>query len=58
MQPLVAEYRKVFNDEMVGNTNLLKEAHKTVKARMLKIVPINKAILSMIVKMLPSPLEG
>lgn len=58
MQPLVAEYRKVFKEEMLGNTNQIKDAHKQVKARMLKIVPINKAILSMVVRMLPSPLEG
>ena len=56
MQPLVAEYRKVFKEEMIGNTNLLKEAHKNVRQKMLKIVPINKAILGMVVRMLPSPL--
>ena len=58
MQPLVAEYRKVFNEDMITNTTLLKEAHKNIRTKMFKMVPINRAILSMVVRMLPSPLEG
>ena len=58
MQPLVAEYRKVFTEQIIGNTTRMKDAHKNIKAKMYKILPIEKAILNMVVKMLPSPLQG
>lgn len=58
MQPLVAQYRKVFTEDMIGNTNQIKDAHKKVRQNLVKILPINRAILSMVVRMLPSPLVG
>lgn len=43
---------------MLHDTNAVREAHKKIKASMFKIVPIEKAILNMVVRHLPSPKEG
>lgn len=43
---------------MLHDTNAVREAHKKIKASMFKIVPIEKAILNMVVRHLPSPQEG
>ena len=58
MQPVVQEYRKIFSEDMLTNTNLLREGHRKIKEKMFKFMPIEKAILSMTVRHLPSPLEG
>ena len=58
MQPLIQEYRKVFTEDMLSNTNELRDAHKAIKAKLFKFMPIERAILGMTVRLLPSPIEG
>ena len=43
---------------MLQNTQALRDGHKAVKAKLWKFMPIEKAILGMTVRHLPSPLEG
>ena len=50
MMPLVTEYRKVFNEDMMANTNLVREGHKAMKNKLFKMLPIDKAILGMVVR--------
>jgi len=56
LKPLVAEYRKIFKEEMIGSTNLIREGHKQIKTRMFEIFPIHKAIFGMVCRQLPSPI--
>ena len=58
MQPLVQEYRKVFTQDMIQNTAEVRDGHKKIKDKMFKFMPIDKAILGMAVRHLPSPREG
>jgi len=50
MQPLVQEYRKIFNEDIIANTNKNREGHRTIKNTMFKMLPIDKAILGMVVR--------
>ena len=47
-----------FTEDMLSNTNELRDAHKAIKAKLFKFMPIEKAILGMTVRQLPSPIEG
>ena len=55
---MITEYHNGFSEDMLHDTNAVREAHKKIKASMFKIVPIEKAILNMVVRHLPSPKEG
>ena len=58
MKPLVAEYRKIFTEDMLMNTVAVREGHKKIKAKLFEMLPIHKAVLGMVCRYLPSPLEG
>ena len=58
MKPLFAEYRKIFTEEMLGDTVLLRESHKKIKTKLFELFPIHKAVLGMVCRQLPSPLQG
>jgi len=58
MKPLVAEYRKIFNEDMMTDTVALRKGHNKIKARLFEIFPIHKAVLGMVCRYLPSPIEG
>ena len=55
MQPLIQEYRKIFNEDMIYDTNLVRKGHIDIKQKLFKFMPIEKAILGMVVRILPSP---
>ena len=42
----------------MSNMNLMQKGHKEIKAKLFKFMPIEKAILSMVVRNLPSPVTG
>ena len=52
------EYRKIFSEDMLSDTNMLRDGHRKIKDKMFKFMPIEKAILGMTIRHLPSPLEG
>jgi len=58
MTPLVQQYRKVFTEDIQYDTLKQREAHTKVKQMMLKLVPLEKAILSMVITNLPSPKQS
>lgn len=58
LEPLVKEYRKLFSEEMLANTQLMKSAHNKIKTVMNKLTPLDNGILSMAIEKLPSPLEA
>ena len=58
MKPLVAEYRKIFNEDMISNTLQVRDGHKKIKAHLSNLMPIHKAVLGMVSHYLPSPIEG
>ena len=43
---------------MLSNTNELREGHKAIKTKLFKFMPIEKAILGMVIRELPSPIVG
>ena len=56
--PLVEQYRKFFKLENVTNTVEMKKSHNQIREMMRKFMPMEVAILSMVIENLPSPLEG
>ena len=56
MKPLVAEYRKIFNEDMISNTLQVRDGHKKIKAHLSNLMPIHKAVLGMVSHYLPSPI--
>jgi hypothetical protein len=50
LMPLVQEYRKIFNEDMMSNTNLVREGHRAIKTKLFKMLPVDKAILGMVVR--------
>ena len=58
LEPLILEYRKIFTDDIYGNTAEMRNAHNKIKAKLSKFVPIDNAIFSMVVDKLPSPEQG
>jgi len=58
MDPLVELYKKHFNEEKMKSTALIREAHTKIKARLFKQMPLEEAILKMVVEHLPSPCEA
>jgi len=58
MDPLVELYKKHFNEEKMKSTNLIREAHAKIKARLHKQMPLEDGILKMVVEHLPSPCQA
>ena len=58
MQPLVAQYKKFFPDEIQGQTAELRKAHTKVKEMLSKAMPVERAIFSMVVEKIPSPVQA
>lgn len=56
--PMVQQYRKFYTQEIQGNTQELKSAQYQVKELMSKWSPADRAIFSMVVEHLPSPLAA
>jgi len=48
----------VFTEDIQYDTLKQREAHTKVKQMMLKLVPLEKAILSMVITNLPSPKQS
>ena len=55
MDPLVERYRKIFDDETINNTALLREGQIKIREKLKKFLPIEDGILRMVVDHLPSP---
>jgi len=58
MDPLIELYKKHFTEEKMKSTNLIREAHTKIKAKMSKQMPLEEAILKMVIEHLPSPCEA
>ena len=60
MAPLIAQYRRpeFFSQEMLTDKDAQTQAHTKVKAFLSKQMPLQKAVLAMAVKHLPSPLQA
>ena len=43
---------------MIQNTAEVREGHKIIKDKLFKFMPIDKAILGMVIRSLPSPIDG
>lgn len=58
MDPLVTQYKKFFPDDVIGNTPEVRKAHILAKETFMKWMPVDKAIFSMVIEEIPSPLVG
>ena len=58
MGPLVAQYRKYYTLDIQYNSQELKKAQFQVKEFMSKWAPADRAIFTMVIEHLPSPLVG
>ena len=58
MDPLVELYKKHFNEEKMKSTNLIRETHTKIKARLYKQMPLEEAILKMVIEHCPPPCEA
>ena len=58
MDPIVEKYNKVFNPEVMANTNSIREAHIKIKERLGKFLPMEDGVLKMVCENLPSPQEA
>lgn len=55
MEPLVQEYRKIFTPEVLADVNETRKARLKIKELMSKSMPVDRGLLSMAVRNLPSP---
>ena len=58
MDPLVARYKRAFTDEVMQNTNLIRERHSRIKAKLSKEMPMEDGVLKMVVECLPPPCQA
>ena len=58
MDPLVGTYKRVFTDEVMQNTNLIREAHSKIKTKLSKQMPMEDGVLKMVVECLPPPCQA
>ena len=58
MDPLVEKYNKIFNEEVLKNTALIREAHVKIKEVLSKLMPTEYGIFKMVIENLPSPIEA
>jgi hypothetical protein len=58
MQPLVLFYKKFFTESIQGQTNEIRKAHTQVKEAFANFLPLDKAIFSMVVEQIPSPIKS
>ena len=60
MAPLIAQYRKpeFFSENMLTDKEAERVAHTKIKAFLSKRMPLQKAVLAMVINKLPSPLEA
>ena len=55
MEPLVKLYNKIFTDEVIANTALLRQKHAFIKEKLSEQMPMKHGILKMVVDHIPSP---
>ena len=53
--PLVKQYKKFFDESIIGDTMKVRAANQSVKKLLEKTMPVEKAILSMVCEQLPAP---
>ena len=58
MNPLVQQYRNVFEIEKLSNTTELKKCHLQIKDTLYKWIPLERALLQTVIESLPSPEEA
>lgn len=58
MKPVVQQYRQIFNIDSLTNTLELKKCHLQVKELLYKMIPLEAAVLNMVIESLPSPEEA
>jgi hypothetical protein len=55
MDPIVAKYNRVFNQDVLSNANSIREAHVKIKEIFAKFLPMEDGVLKMVCENLPSP---
>jgi translation elongation factor EF-G len=58
MDPLVERYKKFFNEDIIQNTALVREAHTKIKEKFSKLMPMEDGVLKMVCDHLPAPCDA